>query len=143
MPEIRHARRAAVLQLGAVAPLAAMVASAPRLPPPGLMPAPPPMMTKKKGREARKQSNKPAEVGVDFRFACRLRFVIWDARSTAALTRLTTPDRALTIPPDRRTRWALATPPPRWPPPACGTCPWSPSSWTNSHVSGGCGAVQG
>ncbi|EFJ45247.1 hypothetical protein VOLCADRAFT_94450 [Volvox carteri f. nagariensis] len=58
VPEIRQARRAAVLQLGAVAPLAAMVASAPRLPPPALMPAPPPVMTKKKGKDARKHARK-------------------------------------------------------------------------------------
>ncbi|GIL49673.1 hypothetical protein Vafri_5971 [Volvox africanus] len=58
LSDIRQARRAVVLQLGAVAPLAEMVASAPRLPPPSLMPAPPPAMTKKKGKESKKSSNK-------------------------------------------------------------------------------------
>ncbi|GLC34833.1 hypothetical protein PLESTB_001169200 [Pleodorina starrii] len=68
-PEIRQARRGAVLQLGAVAPLAAMVATAPRLPPPALMPAPPPVMTKKKGSAARKKESSKQETPLGTRDA--------------------------------------------------------------------------
>ncbi|KXZ53324.1 hypothetical protein GPECTOR_7g1218 [Gonium pectorale] len=55
-PEIRQMRRVAVLQLGAVPPLAAMVASAPRLPPPSLLPAPPPVIARRKAGASRKQA---------------------------------------------------------------------------------------
>lgn len=62
-PEVRQLRRMAVLQMGAVAPLAAMVAYTPRLPPPALMPAPPPVVTKKKGVASKKKEGEVSRSG--------------------------------------------------------------------------------
>ncbi|PNW76200.1 hypothetical protein CHLRE_12g544115v5 [Chlamydomonas reinhardtii] len=62
-PEVRQLRRMAVLQMGAVAPLAAMVAYTPRLPPPALMPAPPPVVTKKKGVASKKKKEGETPLG--------------------------------------------------------------------------------
>ncbi|KAG2433810.1 hypothetical protein HXX76_008167 [Chlamydomonas incerta] len=62
-PEVRQLRRIAVLQMGAVAPLAAMVAYTPRLPPPALMPAPPPVVTKKKSAASKKKKEGETPLG--------------------------------------------------------------------------------
>ena len=48
-----HPHRSAIVAMGAVVPLARMVAYAPRMPAPALVPAPPPVLGKKKGGAAK------------------------------------------------------------------------------------------
>ncbi|GFR49626.1 hypothetical protein Agub_g11698 [Astrephomene gubernaculifera] len=60
-PEVRQIRRAAVLQLGAVPPLASMVAYTPRMPPPALVPAPPPVLTKHHKKTGSKKKSEKTE----------------------------------------------------------------------------------
>ncbi len=54
-----HSRRITAVQLGAVAPLTAMVAYAPRMPPPALVPAPPPPALKGKKKSSAVKKPKP------------------------------------------------------------------------------------